>query len=148
MNWFDVCTGFVAASLVVLADRCVSAGIRKRLADKFVGEYEMFEGGSLCTGSVLIEYKPGWEDFVLGSSPEVNVIADHQAGANPGTEDWTAPVVIHGSNTASGFYMHRDREGGELLLTRLEDGKIIEHGSPHERAARSFVRTLRRRAKK
>jgi hypothetical protein len=149
MNWLeDVCTGFVAALLVVLADRCVCAGIRKRLAGKFVGEYEMFEGNSPCRGSVIIEYKLGWQDFFLGSSPELSVIADHKTGANPGTEDWTAPVVIHGSNTASGFYMHQDRAGGELLLTRLEGGRIVEYGSPHERAAKSFIRTLRPKDKR
>jgi hypothetical protein len=143
MNCSSICTGMVSGLLVVVFDRCVCAAIRKHVAGKFVGEYEMFEGESCCPGSVRIEYKLGWRDFFLGSSPELNVLAQHDTGPDPGTEDWTAPVVIHGSNTASGFYMHRDRAGGELLLTRLEGGRIVEHGSPHERAAKSFIRTLR-----
>jgi hypothetical protein len=145
MNWADFATGAAASVLVLAFERSVSAWTRRGLAKEFTGTYRMFDGTSPCAGSVKIEYQLGLRDFVLGSTPALTVAAEHgESGVEPRTEDWTATVVLHSSDTASGFYRHRNREGGDFRLTRLEGGSIVEYGTPHDRAAKTFIRTLRR----
>jgi hypothetical protein len=55
MNWSAIGTGIAAGTLVLLVERCISAGLRWRLAHKFTGKFDMFERESRRPGTVRVE---------------------------------------------------------------------------------------------
>jgi hypothetical protein len=96
-------------------------------------------------GSVRIE-RNSWLENMLTTVPVLMVSAEHQTGAAPGTEDWTATVEILGiARIANGHYSYRNRTGGALRLELTGNSdEIAEYGTPFNPDSEPFIRILRR----